>query len=225
MKVGFFGKLPGYGDFIQRNVSPDFTNQWDNWVLKSLESSRQHLHQQWRERYFNSPIWRFVIGNNVLAQPVSTGLVMPSVDQSGRCYPFAIICQTELTVNPFTLARKVDSMHHRCEEFMLSLLEKQRPDLEEIVDVLSDIYAELDEVSCQSKKSINGASVMELATISESNLDDVGASNESVLEAFMTKQQVDISIWSMIGEMSQTRYFSGMPPVDAYHTFLMPPSN
>ena len=61
MKIGYFGKLPGYGDFIQRNVSPEFVKQWDNWLLKSIESSRTQLGEQWRGSYFNSPIWRFVI--------------------------------------------------------------------------------------------------------------------------------------------------------------------
>jgi len=224
MKIGFFGKLPGYGDFIQRNVSPDFINQWDNWLLKSIESSRSHLGDDWRARYFNSPIWRFVIASGSLDDSTTTGLMMPSVDKSGRCYPFTVICQSDVLINPFIFARKTDSFHESAEEFILSLLEKQRPDLDDIGEVLASIYGDVNEPSCKSVSPMTASSVMEIASLSDINLDDFGSCNESLLDILLDRQNIKISIWSMgtaIGANSQKRYFSGMPPIDNYHSFLV----
>ena len=224
MKVGYFGKLPGYGDFVQRNVSPDFINLWDNWLLKSIESSREQLKTNWRTSYFNSPIWRFVLGNGALGKSTTTGLMMPSVDKSGRCYPFTVICQSDEQINPFIFARKTDSFHDNGEEFILSLLEKQRPDLDEISDVLSGIYSEVNEHLYRSAGSMNSSSIMELASVSDIDLDDFGSCNETLLETLLARQNVDISIWSMsgvVGANPQKRYFSGIPPVDNYYSFLV----
>lgn len=224
MKIGFFGKLPGYGDFIQRNVSPDFVNQWDNWLLKSIEASRSQLGDDWRARYFNSPIWRFVIASNVLDGLTTTGLIMPSVDKSGRCYPFTVICQSDAAINPFIFARETDSLHENGEEFVLSLLEKQRPDLDDIGEVLAGIYGEINEPLYKSVNSMPSSSVMEIASLTDVNLEDFGSCNESVLETLLDRQNINISIWSMsgaVGANSQKRYFSGMPPVDNYYSFLV----
>jgi type VI secretion system protein ImpM len=228
MKVGFFGKLPGYGDFIQRNVSPDFVNLWDNWLLQSIKSSREQLADGWRANYFNSPIWRFVIGNGALGNIATTGLMMPSVDKSGRCYPFTVICQSDEQVNPFIFARKTDPYHDNGEDFILSLLEKERPDLDDISNVLSDIYNDVQESAYKSISSKASSSVMEIAAISDNDLDDFGSCNETLLETLLGRQNIDISIWSMNGiesTNSQKRYFSGMPPVDNYYSFLVGAEN
>lgn len=224
MKVGFFGKLPSYGDFVQRNVSPDFANLWDNWILQSLEVSREQLGEQWRARYFNSPIWSFVIAEGALNGHTTTGLIMPSVDKAGRCYPFTIICQAETSVNPFIMARKIDALHENCEDFILSLLEKQRPDLDEIANVLIGIYADAQEGQYQSVDSMDKSSVMEMAAVTDLNLDCFSSCNETFLKQLLDQQNIKTSIWSMrsaMGLNAQKRYFAGMPPTDNFHSFLV----
>ena len=68
------------------------------------------------------------------------------------------------------------------------------------------------------------SSVMEIASLTDVNLEDFGSCNESVLETLLDRQNINISIWSMsgaVGANSQKRYFSGMPPVDNYYSFLV----
>ena len=125
MKIGFFGKLPSYGDFIQRNVSPSLITIIDLWIIQSIEASRGQLKDNWQQQYFSSPIWRFVISKGLISEHCITGIMMPSVDRSGRCYPLTLICEMNQDVNPFTLARKIDAMHQEAEEFFLSLLDLQ----------------------------------------------------------------------------------------------------
>jgi type VI secretion system protein ImpM len=223
MKIGFFGKLPGYGDFIQRNVCPDFAKNWDNWLLKSLDASHQQLGENWRSSYFSSPIWRFVLSEGALGKKTIAGLIMPSVDKAGRCYPFSVICQAEAPVNPFVLARKMEPNHVIGEDFLLSLLEKKRPDLDEITKILGDIYSVVDESLNKSADKVGVASIMELMSVTDMNELDFSISNESLLQTLMESQNISISIWSMGSTITgnpQIRYFSGMPPTDTFYSFL-----
>jgi type VI secretion system protein ImpM len=228
MKIGFFGKLPGYGDFVQRNVSPEFVKYWDNWVLKSLSSSREQLGESWRNKYFNSPIWRFVISQDEASGTPVAGFIMPSVDKAGRCYPFTVVCQAESEVNPFIVARKIDLIHEVGEDFALSLLENTKPDLDEITNVLSEIYQSLQESNCQSADIKPVTSVMELACVTEIDSLDFTLGNETFLQMLLRNQNVNMSIWSM-GNTEDTnpqiRYFSGMPPTDNYYSFLIADEN
>jgi len=228
MKIGFFGKLPGYGDFIQRNVSPEFIKYWDNWVLKSLSSSREQLGESWRNMYFNGPIWRFVISQDTASATPVAGFIMPSVDKAGRCYPFTVICQAESEVNPFIVARKIDLLHEVGEDFALSLLENIKPDLDEITNVLNEIYQSLQESKCQSADIKAVSSVMELACVTEIDALDFTLGNESFLQMLLKEQNANMSIWSMgntEGTNPQIRYFSGMPPTDNYYSFLVADEN
>ena len=224
MKIGYFGKLPGYGDFVQRNVYPEFVKYWDNWVLKSLSSSNEQLGDLWKSKYFNSPIWRFVINQKTVSDTPVAGFIMPSVDKAGRCYPFTVVCQAESDVNPFIFARKIDLIHEVGEDFALSLLENKRPDLDEITIVLNEIYQNLQESMCQSAEVKEVSSVMELGCVTEIDALDFTFGNESFLQMLLSKQNIDISIWSMGNTEAtdpQIRYFSGMPPTDNYYSFLV----
>ena len=228
MKIGFFGKLPGYGDFIQRNVCPELVKYWDNWLLKSISSSHEQLGDLWRSKYFNSPIWRFVIKQDSLSSTAVAGFIMPSVDKAGRCYPFTVLCQAESEVNPFVFARKMDQMHETGEDSALSLLENKRPDLDEITSVLNEIYQSLQEPMCQSADIKSVSSVMELACVTEIDSLDFTLGNESFLHMLMEQQNVSMSIWSMgntVGANPLIRYFSGMPPTDNYYSFLVADQN
>lgn len=223
MKIGFFGKLPGYGDFVQRNVCPEFSKYWDNWVLQSLNASNEQLGDLWRSKYFNGPIWRFVIAQSAASPTPVAGLLMPSVDKAGRCYPFTVVCQAETAINPFVFARQLDQLHLTGEDFLISLLENERPDLDDITNVLNEIYMNVQESTCLSADVNAVSSAMEIACITEVDALDFTLGNESFLQMLVEKQNIDISIWSMgntVGANPQIRYFSGMPPSDSYYSFL-----
>lgn len=224
IKVGFFGKLPGYGDFIQRNVSPNFINQWDNWLLQSMEASHTQLGDAWKEVYFNSPIWRFTIDGSIFNSETTTGIIMPSVDSAGRSYPFSVICQSPSLVNPFKVAEQADDFHEDCEEFTLSLLEKRRPDLDEICDVLQQTYAKFDLLACEDFGHRETSSTTELCRVKGLNLPPFTASHMSFLSAMLQRQSIQISIWNTAETMhfdAQRRYYQGLPPVDVFTSLLL----
>ena len=224
MKIGYFGKLPGYGDFVQRNMSPDIIKFWDSWILQSIEVSRSQLQRVWQQRYFNSPIWRFVINKGVIRNNSLSGFMMPSVDKSGRCYPFTVICESECDVNAFSFARQMENFHEKAEDFVIGLLEKSAPDLDEINQVLVDLYSSAKDSKFQGVPMAKPASFMEIGSIADPNNNDFVTCNESFLVNLLEMQKVKVTLWWTSGGVGLTprkRYFSGMPPVDIFSTFLL----
>jgi type VI secretion system protein ImpM len=88
--VGFYGKLPGLGDFVSRRLPRAFIDSWDQWVQASLSASQEALAEEWLNYYLVSPIWRFVISPGLCGQNAWAGVMMPSVDKVGRYYPLTL---------------------------------------------------------------------------------------------------------------------------------------
>ena len=97
---GWFGKLPGMGDFAHRRLPEAFRAVWDQWLQRGMSRLRDRA--DWTERYLEAPIWCFALGRQVAGEQAWIGVLMPSVDGVGRYFPFAIA--VELSANsPGTL--------------------------------------------------------------------------------------------------------------------------
>jgi len=83
---GWYGKLPGMGDFAHRRLPDEFRHPWDRWLQGGLNSR----HGDWTERYLQAPLWCFVLGDGVLGDSSWIGVLMPSVDAVGRYFPFTV---------------------------------------------------------------------------------------------------------------------------------------
>lgn len=88
--VGLFGKLPAAGDFVTRTLPGAFVAAWDDWLQRSLVASRAALGGNWTEIYLQSPIWRFALQPQVVNALAWAGVLMPSVDRSGRYFPLTL---------------------------------------------------------------------------------------------------------------------------------------
>lgn len=223
MKIGFFGKLPGYGDFVQRNTTPEIIDYWDNWITQSIDASQGFLGHDWKNTFFNSPIWRFHIQGGVVIPDAISGLMMPSVDSAGRCYPFVVICQLKPQINIFTLASKLDSFHAHCEDLIIGLLEQQRPDLDDITQLLQTNYKKF---KCHLFADVKNKIMTNSAEIyhtSDSNLVSLSEVHDTFLSHLLAQQSLPISIWNTAQSLhvkKQYRYYQGMPPVEAFVTLL-----
>jgi type VI secretion system protein ImpM len=89
-RCGFYGKLASHGDFMSRRLSPAFLRTWDTWLQESLTRSHERLGQRWQATYLCSPIWRFALASGVCGAPAWAGVVMPSADRVGRCFPLTL---------------------------------------------------------------------------------------------------------------------------------------
>ena len=49
MTVGFVGKMPGHGDFVDRGLPVEFKQTWDDWLQHGMAASRAELGGAWLE--------------------------------------------------------------------------------------------------------------------------------------------------------------------------------
>lgn len=90
MGWGVFGKLPAKRDFIALHLPREVLEPYETWVQGAMAASRNRLGQGFEDRYLVSPIWRFVLGAEILGRSC-TGAIMPSIDRVGRMFPLTIL--------------------------------------------------------------------------------------------------------------------------------------
>ncbi|HEU0200447.1 MAG TPA: type VI secretion system-associated protein TagF, partial [Burkholderiaceae bacterium] len=95
---GWYGKLPGIGDFATRRLPPGFVLPWDQWLQRALAASQAELGDAWLDTYLSSPIWRFALSAGVCGPDAWCGILVPSVDRVGRYFPLTIA----VAVDPLT---------------------------------------------------------------------------------------------------------------------------
>ena len=88
--IGCYGKLPSVGDFITRRLPPTFVQTWDRWLQAGMAGSRARLGDRWEELYLTFPVWRFAIAPGSLGATGWAGVMMPSTDRVGRCFPLTL---------------------------------------------------------------------------------------------------------------------------------------
>ena len=85
---GFYGKLPARGDFVARGLPRDFTRPLDAWLSEAVAGSREVLGQErWLAAYLVAPVWRFSLPPGACGPAAAVGLLLPSVDRTGRYFP------------------------------------------------------------------------------------------------------------------------------------------
>ena len=88
--AGWYGKIPGTGDFIARRMPTSFSEAWDRWLQAVIAGSRERLGARWRDTFLSMPIWRFVLSPGMLTANAWGGIMVPSVDAVGRYFPLAV---------------------------------------------------------------------------------------------------------------------------------------
>lgn len=90
--VGWYGKIPGTGDFITRRVPASFSESWDRWLQQSMDGSRERLGRRWQGAFQTMPPWRFVLSPGLVTANAWAGVMLPSVDAVGRYFPLTAAC-------------------------------------------------------------------------------------------------------------------------------------
>ncbi|MDO6610158.1 type VI secretion system-associated protein TagF [Shewanella sp. 1_MG-2023] len=88
--IGYCGKIPAKGDFIQQHLNQDFLKNWNDWLQAVLAVSKEQAANEWLDYYLTSPIWNFSLSAGICCEEAVIGTVIPSVDQVGRHYPFTV---------------------------------------------------------------------------------------------------------------------------------------
>jgi type VI secretion system ImpM family protein len=88
--AGFFGKLPGAGDFVQRRLPAAFVDRWDGHFEQAMAAVRGALGPAWQELFRAGPSWRFLLPPRVCGDAAWAGVMTPSADRVGRCFPLVL---------------------------------------------------------------------------------------------------------------------------------------
>ncbi|MEM1231522.1 MAG: type VI secretion system-associated protein TagF [Pseudomonadota bacterium] len=123
--AGFFGKLPGRGDFVERRLEPALVKRWDEWLASCIVASQQALGERWLDYYLTAPLWSFAAAPGALAERATLGVVMPSVDKVGRYYPLLIAAAVTGDAAPADLLAAGRPWITEAEALLLSSLDEQ----------------------------------------------------------------------------------------------------
>jgi type VI secretion system protein ImpM len=121
--VAFFGKLPSHGDFVGRRLPPEVKDCFDRWLQAGLVRSKDDLGEEWLPIWLSSPIWRFVVAAGVCGEQAWAGVMMPSHDRVGRCFPLLLMAGIEGTPPLRDCLTVHDGWFARLEELALSTLD------------------------------------------------------------------------------------------------------
>lgn len=93
---GWYGKLPGTGDFLQRHLPEAVIANWSNWFQLGLAHWHHHSENVSAE-FIHAPVWNFAIPATLGVQQVQIGCLVPSRDRVGRAWPLLAVQRVSLT--------------------------------------------------------------------------------------------------------------------------------
>jgi len=140
--VGFYGKLPTYGDFIQKRLPTDFINPWHEWLQGGMLACRERTPDGWMSFYLNCPAWSFVLSAGICGEQAVAGVTIPSVDRVGRYFNFTMASVLPGEVRPAAFAGVYCDWFEELENLSLSVLEEEM-DQDGIEDAINRLSAEL----------------------------------------------------------------------------------
>jgi type VI secretion system protein ImpM len=130
LEVGFYGKLPCRGDFLQRRAPQDFVDVWDAWLQEVIHESRERLQDGWLAAYLTGPVWRFVLSAGVCGRGSYAGVLVPSVDRVGRYFPLTVIAHLADEECPLAIAGGTSEWFESAESLVIDALEAQALDFD-----------------------------------------------------------------------------------------------
>jgi type VI secretion system protein ImpM len=129
-EVGFYGKLPCRGDFLQRRAPQEFVDVWDAWLQECMHQSREQLQDGWLQAYLTGPIWRFAFARGVCGDAAYVGVLVPSVDRVGRYFPLTVVAQLDAAHSPLHVACSSTAWFDAAESLVLDALEAEALDFD-----------------------------------------------------------------------------------------------
>lgn len=145
-RIGWFGKLPSHGDFLQRRAPEAFLNSWDPWLQECIAQSRTQLGERWLDVYLTSPVWRFFLSGGVVGTSSYAGIVLPSVDRVGRYFPLTVFAELPADLPAMAIAIRGREWLKKIESLALHALESDNFEVDDFDAAVQASAEELSEV-------------------------------------------------------------------------------
>ncbi|WP_337263372.1 MULTISPECIES: type VI secretion system-associated protein TagF [unclassified Serratia (in: enterobacteria)] len=85
--IGWYGKIPSCGDFVQRRLPATLVNQWAHWFQSGLAARQLSAPRDGLYSLLGAPMWSFVLPATLGTPFAQLGYLLPSQDRVGRHYP------------------------------------------------------------------------------------------------------------------------------------------
>lgn len=157
--IGFYGKLPCRGDFLQRRAPMPFVEVWDAWLQECMHASKEQLQDAWLDAYLTGPVWRFVLDAGVCGDDSYAGILVPSVDRVGRYFPLTVVARLEAGHCPLDVACGATTWFTAAEGLVLDALEAETLD----IDAFDESVARLGEPLAAERPSESSAQSLQRA--------------------------------------------------------------
>ena len=92
-RLGWYGKLPRTGDFIQRQLAEPVVASWANWFQQGLTHWHHHSGAS-SEEFLRAPVWNFVLPATTGVQRVQMGCLSKHILIPRMLSRMAPICYT-----------------------------------------------------------------------------------------------------------------------------------
>ena len=220
ISLGFYGKLPAYGDFIQKRLPTDFVNPWHEWLQAGMMASREKNPDGWMPFYLNCPAWSFVLSAGVCGEQAIAGVTIPSVDRVGRYFNFTIASILPADIDPAVFATSYSDWLEGLENLALSVLEEDM-DQDGIERAINNLSAEL--VFDSESHSVYSSSVDHKKIVSDSS-SGVQELVPEMLHQLIASEHSGYGLWWHRGSSqvsAQLVSCAGMPAADIYLGLMM----
>jgi type VI secretion system protein ImpM len=118
----YYGKLPVRADFVGRRLPRPTLEHWDGWLQQCLACSQAVLGAAWDDHYLTAPAWRFALPARVCGEAALIGVLVPSVDAVGRCFPLLLAQELPESAEPTALAAEATPWFEAAEALSLEAL-------------------------------------------------------------------------------------------------------
>ncbi|MHB8723137.1 MAG: type VI secretion system-associated protein TagF [Steroidobacteraceae bacterium] len=226
MPVGFYGKLPSHGDFLQRGVNDEFVNRWDAWLQDGIARSRSELGEAWLDVFLTSPLWRFAFASGVVGGPAWAGVLLPSVDRVGRYFPLTIVAELTPGVLPFELAVTGNGWFDWAETLARRMLEDELVDLDRLESDLLESDALLASVRAPDTRlelGPLGAPDAAAGWFPLAQDGDMGRFSARVANGLAASVREPLALWWSVGSehvAPSVLLTRGLPPPSAFRELL-----
>jgi len=131
IRFGYFGKYPGYRDFVQRGLPARFIDRWRRWNAVVMDTGNSLLGDRWLDVYLTSPVWRFALRDHNLGEGIWLGALMPSMDARQRYFPLCVVACLP-SEPPFQLLRRSEPFLVALEDAMIATLQEPYCDTDDL---------------------------------------------------------------------------------------------
>ena len=220
---GFFGKMPGRGDFVTRRLNRAFLDEWDNWLQRAVADSKAALGSDWLNTYLTSPLWRFVLSKDLCDRDVWAGVMMPSVDRVGRYFPLTIAVAVPATASPFQIAAAGADWFDRAETQILSALDEQDFDLDAFDAAVEQLGVPMMPEPSENDTGAITMGATQALRVGLESVNGLGSAFYLLLDREFVERYQTYSLWWSAGSelvSPSLAVSSSLPPAEAYASLI-----